>query len=313
MGIRDIPADRTNLVVADMRQFPYSMLYQVDAVINVGGLSNDPTAEFNPEANWQMNVIATVDMAKACLDQGVQRYIFASSASVYDTGIIDSEADDIIQDENMPVNPTRPYSASKYAAENALLAMESENFCPVILRKGTIFGWSPRMRYDLVINAMVKSALSTGIIHVHAGGEMWRPLVDINDVARAYSTVLEAPEEKVKGQIFNVSRRNYRISELALWLREVLREIHIDVEIRTTYTQAGVRSYRISNRKLKRALDFEYRHDIEHAVRDMVQRIQEGECADFENLRYYNISWMKLLEEAHEIISITGSVFEEPK
>jgi len=308
VGLRGIPD--LELVIGDMRSLPDGLLDGIDAIVNVGGLSNDPTAEYAPEANWQMNTFASIDLAKAGLRHGITRYVFASSASTYDTGVIDSEADDIIQDEDTPVNPTRPYSASKYAAERALLELkETDGLCPVILRKGTIFGFSPRMRYDLVVNTMVKDALSKGVITIHAGGEMWRPLVDVRDAARAYATVLEAPEEKVVGQIFNVSRKNYRISELALWLKTVLGGMDIPVRVQTTYTQTGVRSYRISNRKLKETLGFEYKHDIEHSVREMVRHILEGGYDDFESPLYYNISWMKTLEQAEKVISVTGSVF----
>src|SRR5262249_11024402 len=154
-------------------------------------------------------------LAETCLQRGVRRYLFASSCSIYDRGVsIDGQ--DVIQDETFEVDPRAAYSASKHAAEKGLLEMAGDRFCPVILRKGTIFGFSPRMRYDLVVNTFVKDAMKKGHITLHYGGEMWRPLVDVHDVARAYIACLRAEEDKVAGQIFNLAYRNFRISELAL-------------------------------------------------------------------------------------------------
>jgi nucleoside-diphosphate-sugar epimerase len=145
---------------------------------------------------------------------------------------------------------------------------------------------------------------------LHYGGEMWRPLVDVRDVARAYIASLEAPEEKVKGEIFNVSFHNVRISELALRVRSALREIGFEAEIVPDYGYHGVRSYRVSSAKIQRVLDFKPKVTIEESVKDMVKQIQKYGYTDYDNPRYYNIRWMRLLEEAHKVISITGAVFE---
>src|SRR5262249_8814263 len=151
------------------------VLEDVEVVVNVGGLSNDPTAEYNPKANYEMNTTAAIHLAELCAMQGVRRYIFASSCSIYDQGV-DTEEHDLIHDETCEVNPRAAYSGSKYAAEKALLGMTSQCFCPIILRKGTVYGYSPRMRFDVVVNTFVKDALSKGYMTVHYGGEMWRPL-----------------------------------------------------------------------------------------------------------------------------------------
>jgi nucleoside-diphosphate-sugar epimerase len=278
-------------------------------VINLGGLSNDPTAEYNPQANIEMNTLATQKLADFCVANGVRRYVFASSCSIYDRGV-GNESADVLLDETSEVDPRAAYSSSKREAEKLLLEMVSDTFCPVILRKGTVYGFSPRMRYDLVVNTFVKSALLTGKMTLHYGGEMWRPLVDVRDVARAYIASLEAPEEKVKGEIFNVSFHNVRISELALRVRSALREIGFEAEIVPDYGYHGVRSYRVSSAKIQRVLDFKPKVTIEESVKDMVKQIQKYGYTDYDNPRYYNIRWMRLLEEAHKVISITGAVFE---
>jgi nucleoside-diphosphate-sugar epimerase len=307
-GLRDI-RERVELVVGDMRTVDASVFKDVASVINLGGLSNDPTAEYNPMANVEMNTLATKKLADLCVANGIRRYVFASSCSIYDRGV-GNESADVLLDETSEVNPRAAYSSSKREAEKLLLEMVSDTFCPVILRKGTVYGFSPRMRYDLVVNTFVKSALLTGKMTLHYGGEMWRPLVDVRDVARAYIASLEAPEEKVRGEIFNVSFHNVRISELALRVRAALREIGREAEIVPDYGYHGVRSYRVSSAKIQRVLDFKPKVAIEESVKDMVKQIQKYGYTDYDNPRYYNIRWMRLLEEAHKVISITGAVFE---
>lgn len=300
--------DQVHLVVGDMRFMDPAALEDVQAVINVGGLSNDPTAEYNPQANTEMNTVATIRLAEMCRARGVSRYVFASSASIYDVGVSD-HAKDIVLDEDSPVAPRAAYSSSKYEAEKALRGMTGPNFCPVILRKGTVYGWSPRMRYDLVVNTFMRDALSKGQLTINFGGEMWRPLVEIRDVARAYIAAIEAPTELVAGQIFNVVYQNFRISEVAIRARKALRELGVVVDIQPDYGYKGVRSYRISGEKAERVLGVKPAVSVEESVKHMVEQIRENHYTDWDNPRYYNIRWMKLLEEADGIIKVTGSVF----
>jgi nucleoside-diphosphate-sugar epimerase len=309
-GLREI-RDRVEFVVGDMRSVPQGVLDGVEAVVNVGGLSNDPTAEFNPRANYEMNTTASVALAEMCREQGVRRYLYASSCSVYDRGVID-ETRDVVVDESTDVDPPGAYAGSKIAAEQQLLPMADGSLCVAVLRKATLFGFSPRMRYDLVVNTFVKDALQKGRISLHYGGEMWRPLADVRDAARAYITLLQAPPERINGQIFNVVYRNFRISELALRVRESLASLGIDVEIATDYHYRGIRNYRVSGRRMFEELKFQPNLTIEESVRDMVENIRRYKYEDFDNPRYYNIAWMRLLEQAQAVIRITGSVFEAP-
>jgi nucleoside-diphosphate-sugar epimerase len=303
--------DRIEMSVGDMRTMDPSVLRGIDAVINIGGLSNDPTAEYNPKANFEINTKATTDSALLCKKHGIKRYIFASTCSIYDIGV-ESFEKDIVFDEKTEVNPKAAYSKSKFEAERSLLKMTDSRFSPVILRKGTIYGFSPRMRYDLVVNTFLKDILSKGYMTAFYGGEMWRPLVSVRDAARAYIACLEAPEEKVRGEIFNLVYSNFRISEVALRVRAALRSIDVPAEINMNYEYSGVRSYRVSGKKFENVLGFKPIISIEESVKDMVRKIKEYEFLDFDNPKYYNIKWMKLLEEAEKIIGITGTVFEAP-
>lgn len=309
-GDRGIAAhrDRVELVRGDMREMKPAVLEDVGAVVNIGGLSNDPTAEYNPKANYEMNTMATKLSADLCKAAGVRRYILASSCSIYDVGVREEDRD-VVMDETTEIVPKAAYSLSKYEAEKILLAMVGKDFTPVILRKGTIYGYSPRMRYDLVVNTFVKDALLKGILTPYFGGEMWRPMVDVRDVAKAYVALIEADAAKVQGEIFNLVYRNFRISELSLRVRSALRAAGVDVEIAPDYRYKGVRSYRVSGEKIKRVLGFTPTLGVEDSVAEMVEKIRENDHGDFDNPIYYNINWMKTLEQADGIIRITGKIF----
>ena len=307
-GLRE-QREQIELFEGDVRAMKPSVLEDVESVINLSGLSNDPTAEYNPQANYEMNTRANLSLARLCKTQGIRRFVFASTCSIYDVGIADEEKD-VVLDETSPVYPKAAYASSKFQAERALLELADKDFCPVILRKGTIYGFSPRMRYDLVVNTFLRDALSKGHVTTHYGGEMWRPLVDIRDAARAYILCLEAEESKVAGEIFNVVFRNFRISELALRVVGALREVGVKVELKPEYRYQGVRSYRVSGKKIQRTLGFTPAVTVEDAVKDMLENVSRCGYTDFDNPRYYNIAWMKLLEEADKIIGITGSVFD---
>ena len=190
--------------------------------------------------------------------------------------------------------------------------MMDDDFCPVVLRKATVYGWSPRMRFDLVVNTFLKDALTRGRITIHYGGEMWRPLVDVRDVARAYIACLEADEVKVRGQIFNVIFRNMRISELALRVKETLAEQGIKIEIVPAYSYQGVRNYRVSARKIASVLDFHPVVDIEESVTNALEKLRGMSFSEFEDPRYYNIRWLKLLEEAEKVLDAPGALFGIP-
>jgi nucleoside-diphosphate-sugar epimerase len=304
--------DRVEVVSGEMRAMEGTVLEDVSAIINLGGLSNDPTAEFNPRANYEMNTVATEVLAKQAKAAGVARFLFASTCSIYDQGVEDAEAD-LILDETSPVAPRAAYSSSKYEAEQRLLPMADNTFCPVVLRKGTVYGHSPRMRFDLVVNTFLKDALTRGKITIHFGGEMWRPLVDVRDVARAYIACLEADEHKVRGQIFNVIYRNMRISELALRVKETLARHDRKIEIVPDYGYEGVRNYRVSGRKIESVLDFRPVVGIEESVENLLEKLRGLSITDFENPRCYNIRWLKLLEEAERVLGAPGALFGLPK
>lgn len=299
--------DKVTIVQKDIRDVTVKDFKDVFAVVHLAGFSNDPMAEFNPKANLDINTKATKSFAIAAKKAGVKRFTFGSSGSVYDKGLL---GEDSLQDESAQLSPTAAYSYSKFKAEEELIKLADKNFCPVILRQGTVYGFSPRMRYDLVVNTMLKSALLNNKITVFCGGEQWRPLIDVRDVALAHIVAIQAPEEKVCGEIFNLIYKNYRILELAHWIQKVLREEKgLNPEIIVDYSPRRDRSYRISGEKIKRAVWWEPRISVEESIRNMVRKIDEYKYTDFAHPKYYNIEWMKLMYDVSTFIKKVKRVF----
>lgn len=309
-GIHDLRGE-IELIVEDMRTVPRSALLGVDAVINVGGLSNDPTAEYNPRANDEMNTQATVALARLCVECRIPRYILASSCSIYDRGF-GLDAFDALQDETSEIYPRSAYPRSKFAAEREILRLTSQRFYVTALRKATLFGPSPRMRYDLVVNTFVKDALSQRRLTLHQGGEMWRPLADVRDAAEAYVALVEADPALINGQVFNLVAQNLRVVEIARSVQAAVAELGVAVAIRSETAPGVVRSYRVSGEKLRRVLGFAPTRTVENSVREMVAEIRQLGLTDFDNPLYYNIRWMELLDERHRTAQPSESVFDIP-
>ncbi len=283
--------DQIELVVADVRDVPDTALDGVDGVINLSGLSNDPTAEFDPDANWQMNAIATETLGQKCVERGIERYVFASSCSLYD-GLPPG-----MHDETADIQPRAAYATSKRYGEEALLKLADDGLVPVLMRNGTVYGWSPRMRFDLVVNTFVKDALLNGRLNLHGGGWMWRPLVDVRDVSDAMIAAYEAPAEKVQGEIFNVLHSNYQIRELALLVAGTVQLTGRTVTLSETPAPKLTRDYECSNAKLSTTLGFIPRHSVLEAASDLVNRLEGSDKTTLTDPRHYNIRWLELMSE----------------
>jgi nucleoside-diphosphate-sugar epimerase len=283
---------RIELINADVRQIPSEALDDIDGVIHLAGLSNDPTAEYNPEANWQMNALATETLGQACVARGIERLVFASSCSLYD-GLPPA-----MHDEATEVKPRGAYAESKRYSERALLALADEGLCPVMLRNGTVYGYSPRMRYDLVVNTFVKDALLKGGLSLHGGGWMWRPLVDVRDAADGEIAAFEAPADLVKAEIFNVLHANYQIRELAMLVAGSVQLTGRVVSLEEApLPDIITRNYECSNAKFAQRLGFIPSISVVDSVADMLARIDVQDPAKLTDPRCYNIRWLELLNE----------------
>jgi len=294
--------DKIELIPGDVRNFDPSILDGIDGVIHLGSLSNDPTAAFDPKATHSINYEGTIKLAKACKEKDIERFTFASTCAVYGFHI------EGIADETFPTNPQSEYAKSKLDVDIELQKMADDNFCPVSLRQATVFGLSPRMRWDIVINAFVMHTFKTGRLDVWYGGEAWRPVVHIKDTAMAHIVCLEADPDKVRGEIFNLVYKNYRILELAHRVRKALSDLGIKVEVDVNYDEVDKRSYRTAGEKIKKVLDFSPSISVEEGVKEIVEALKNGRYTDFDHPIYYNMPWMRLLVEVEERLEKTGKV-----
>ena len=293
---------KIELIAGDVRNFDPVILDGIDGCIHLGSLSNDPTTTFNPDASRTINFEGTMKLAKACKERGIQRFTFASTCAVYGFHL------DRTADEAFPVNPQSDYAMSKLNVDIELQKMSDENFSPVILRQATVFGFSPRMRWDIVVNAFAMHAFKTGRLDVWFGGEVWRPVIHVKDTAEAHIRCLEAPAEKVRGEIFNLVYKNYRILELAHRVKKALAEMGINVEVDANYDHVDSRSYRTAGDKIANVLNFTPSISIEDGVEEIVNVLRSGQYRDFDHPVYYNMRWMKLLVEIEERLEKTGKV-----
>jgi nucleoside-diphosphate-sugar epimerase len=287
----DAVRDQIEIRQMDVRCLQAEDLAGFDAIVHLAALSNDPTAEFNPEANRMINLEATARLGRTARDAGVRRFVFASSCSVYYT----ESANGHIRNETHALDPKGPYSWSKLHAEIALLELACSTFSPVILRKGTVYGCSPRMRYDLVVNTFTRDAFAKRRLTVHAGGRTWRPLLHMSDAVDAYKTVLSADRSAIHGQVFNILSANHQVSAIAHEVKRTLEERH-GVTLELDILPVGVsRSYRVTGEKFRDQLGVNLCRGIHEAVHEMWDA--SAKVDDLDNLIYCNISWLELLAD----------------
>lgn len=290
--------DKIELVKGDIRNIGPEIMDGVEAVVHLAAFATEPTAQYDPRYTDLLNHIATERIAKMAKEKGIERFIFASSCSVYFT--YDTPLNPDPNKETDPVNPISPYSLSKRAAEQALLELADEKFQPIIFRKGTIYGLSPRMRYDLVLNSFVKDAFSRRRLTVNADGQIWRPLVDIQDVVWAYLKALEMPLDKIGGKTFNVCNENWNIGELAKEVKRILKEkknIAVEIDLQSV----GIaRNYKVDNSLFKEIFQFTSSRTIEDTIFEIWNHL-EKHPDDISNPIYYNDRWEIQLMEAGQL------------
>ena len=257
-----------------------------DQVIFLAGLSNDPMAEFSPGKNFVSNAAAPAYLCYLAKRVGVRRFIYAGSCSVY--GYTVNE----LYDEGSPAISHYPYGISKLQGEQAAMQLMDKNFSVICFRQGTVSGYSPRMRLDLVVNTMFKTAMMTKMITVN-NPAIWRPILSIQDAVSAYIRAIEANEE-ISG-IFNVASGNYTLGEISDIVRGCI-EDHLHVEIGLTIKHIqDIRNYKVSFEKAKNVLSFKPKHDVGSIVNELLEHVKEFK--DFENPMYYNIQVFKSLHD----------------
>lgn len=275
------------LIKGDIRDRPLleKVIPGCKSVIHLACISNDPSFELNPELGKSINYDAFPALVDVSKDQGVNRFIYASSSSVY--GLRDEEN----VTEELALLPLTDYSKYKAMCEDILLDKRESGFHPLILRPATVCGYSPRLRLDLTVNILTSHAVNNRQITVF-GGQQMRPNIHIEDVTDLYVKSLEWSEQSIDGKVFNAGYDNKKVAEIAEIAREKVGE---DVSIVTTPTD-DLRSYHISSEKIKRELGYEPKHSVDDAVSDLVTAFETGKIPDpMGNINYYNIKTMQAL------------------
>ena len=268
-------------------------LQPYDQVVFLAGLSNDPMAEYSPSKNFVFNAAAPSYLAYMAKKAKVKRYVYASSCSVY--GYTENE----LYDETRPVSSSYPYGISKLQGEQAALQLMDENFSVISLRKGTISGYSPRMRFDLIINTMFRSAMREHVITIN-NPSIWRPILSIQDATTAYIRAIEA-NHKISG-VFNVASGNYTVGEVGDLVKAAIEErLAIPVHLNIKHVQ-DFRNYKVSTEKASNVLSFHPVEDLKSIVKNLIDNMDKFQ--DWDNPRYSNIAIFKSIESSLEIHSM---------
>jgi len=276
--------ERFELCIGDCRniQSVVSAMKGVKSVIHLAAIVGDPACEQDRDAALEINYAATRMMMEIAKGYGVQRFVFASSCSVY------GETEELV-DERSATNPISLYAQTKLDSEQALLRGQTSQFHPTVLRLATVFGNSFRPRFDLVVNLLTAKALRDGVITIY-NGEQWRPFLHVNDVAEGFVRVLDAPLEVVSGQIYNLgdSRLNYTLAQVATAIQALVpgtRIEHIENPDR--------RNYRVNFEKVHGELGFACSTTLQEGIRDLQEALTTRRIQDYTDPQYHNQRFLK--------------------
>jgi len=276
----------------DLRDVQLPDLEGFDAVMHLAALSNDPLGDVNPQCTYEINHVGSVRLARLAKEAGVPRLIFASSCSLY--GV----AGDEMLTEEAAFNPITPYGVSKVLFERDVSKLADDDFSPTFLRNSTAYGVSPRLRADVVVNNLVAIAFTTGEVLIQSDGTPWRPLVHIEDIARAFLAVLHAPRELVHNEAFNVGRseENYRVRDLGELVEQVVPGSKVQ------YAEGGgpdPRCYRVDCGKLMRTLpEYQPEWTVRRGMQQLRDAFQRNGLTREELLgdRYFRIKRIRALQ-----------------
>ncbi len=284
------PHQNLTVVEGDIRQLPAAITSSsFDAVVHLACIANDPSWALDPALGKSINYDALRPLVKWAEGAGVQRFIYASSSSVYG-----SKPDGVEVTEALPCEPLTDYSKYKYLGEQVVL---DSGMTATVLRPATVCGYSSRLRLDVVVNQMTIDALTTGTITVHSGN-LYRAHLHIQDMVRAYLAVLDAPSGVVDGQAFNVGGENLQIGALAKKVQEQAGGTILDHAVTN-----DPRSYTLNSYKIDRALGFRYRHTVHQAILDVCVAYRQGRIPNPTATHYHNIRRMQELVEGQCLTS----------
>jgi nucleoside-diphosphate-sugar epimerase len=277
----------------DIRDVEPHHLDGFEAVVHLAALSNDPLGDLDPQLTYDINHGASVRLARAARRAGVERFLFASSCSLYGASGIDTPLN-----EEAPFNPVTPYGESKILVEHDVARLATEGFSPVFFRNATAYGASPYLRVDIMVNNLVAYAVTTGEVLIKSDGSPWRPLVHVEDICRAFLAALQADRQRTHNQAFNVglSDENFRVREVADMVEAVVTGSRVEYAAGAT---ADARDYRVDFSKIQRVLpEFRPRWAVRKGVEELHEAYQRfGLTADeFLGGRYVRLAEIKRLQ-----------------
>jgi len=289
--IKDI-TDKLNLIKDDIRWFDPELLKGIDIVIDLASLSNDPSGELEPQKTLEINYLGRVRVAKLSKKCGVSKYVLASTCSVYgfQDGILTEESN---------LNPLTTYAKANVLAEREILPLANKSFTVTALRQATVYGLSPRMRFDLAINGMTLGFFKNGKVPIMRDGKQWRPFVHVKDTSNAFIKVLETEAELVNGHVFNVGsyEQNMQIFDLAKLIAESI-GLPFNYE---WYGSPDTRSYRVSFNKIEKTLDFKPQFTPKEGAKEVFDALKTGNL-NGDDPRTITVRWYKHLLEKQVFI-----------
>ncbi|MBI2394042.1 MAG: SDR family oxidoreductase [Deltaproteobacteria bacterium] len=295
--------DAIHVVRSDIRTFDPAILRGVDAVVDVSGISNDPSCELEPELTRGVNIDGGKRLARYAKEAGVRRYVYSSSCSVYGHG------EGLGLTETSGRHPVSLYALAKAEMEDVLFGeLKGPSFEVCALRLATVFGLSTRMRFDLAINVMTKNAYVNRRIMVDGGGRQWRPFVHVRDVADAFALAMTADAKLVAGEVFNVgsTSNNVQILNLAFRVRDAIP----GTEVVHAPTDPDLRDYNVNFDKIHRVLDYSTKRTIDDGIREVLEALREGRV-DPDERRWYTLKqylFLREAERAHAELALDGRV-----
>lgn len=279
-GIKDLISNpKFELVKGDIKDISniVNAIKGVDAVIHLAAIVGDPACAVNPQDTIETNCLAMYNIIETCKLCMVNRVIFASTCSVYGASSNPNE----ILTEDSALRPVSLYAQSKIKCENKIIEAMDGNFYPTILRMATLYGYSPNMRFDLVVNLLIAKAFFDKKITIF-GGDQWRPFLHLEDAAEAYIRCLEAPIEKVSGRIFNLASENYKINDIGDMIKSVFPEADLDISDKVS----DRRNYRVSSDKIFDAIEFKAKNKISNGITEIKKVMEDSVINDYKDPRY---------------------------